>query len=77
MFGRRARLANVFHGARRVSRWRRFRPVLCNERGQGAMEYVIVAALTMIPLIVLFLPTMRALRIYLRGIYSFIALPIP
>lgn len=51
--------------------------VLGNEVGQGAMEYVIVASLTMIPLIVFLLPMLRALRIYLRGIYSFIALPIP
>ena len=50
---------------------------LRDERGQGMTEYILVATLTMIPLIVLFLPTMRALRVYLRGIYSFIALPIP
>ncbi|MGH7803046.1 MAG: hypothetical protein ACREQJ_01760 [Candidatus Binatia bacterium] len=50
---------------------------LRDERGQGMTEYVLVATLTMVPLIVLFLPTMQALRVYLRGIYSFIALPIP
>jgi hypothetical protein len=51
--------------------------MLSSELGQGATEYVIVAALTMLPLIVLFLPTMKALKIYLTGIYSFIGLPIP
>lgn len=60
-----------------MSVWTGLKRVLGNDLGQGATEYVIVAALTMIPLIVLFLPTMRALRIYLRGVYSFIALPIP
>lgn len=51
--------------------------ILANERGQGATEYILVAMLTMIPLIVLFLPTMAALRRYTGAIYGFIGLPIP
>jgi hypothetical protein len=50
---------------------------LADEQGQGATEYILVAMLTMIPLIVLFLPTLAALRIYLGAIYAFIGLPVP
>jgi hypothetical protein len=50
---------------------------LRGEEGQGMTEYIVVATLTMIPLIVLFLPMMTALRHYLRPIYYFIGLPIP
>ena len=56
---------------------KRLQQVLADESGQGATEYILVAMLTMIPLIVLFLPTMAALRFYLRGIYSFVGMPIP
>jgi hypothetical protein len=60
-----------------MSRHARLKRMLSSELGQGATEYVIVAALTMLPLIVFLLPTLKALRIYLKGIYSFIGLPIP
>lgn len=48
-----------------------------DERGQGSTEYILVAMLTMIPLIVLLAPTLAALRVYLGAIYAFIGLPVP
>ena len=63
---------------RRLSRcFAQARERLRDERGQGMTEYILVAMLAMIPLIVLLVPTMKALAVYLRGIYSFIGVPIP
>ena len=53
--------------------WRRLR----DERGQGMTEYVVVATLTMLPLVIFFIPMLTAIRIYLQPIYFFIALPVP
>lgn len=53
--------------------WRRLR----DERGQGMTEYVVVATLTILPLVIFFIPMLTAIRIYLQPIYFFIALPVP
>jgi uncharacterized protein involved in cysteine biosynthesis len=66
-----------YHGSRRKKGFNRVAQWLRGEEGQGMTEYVVVATLTMIPLIVLFLPMMAALRRYLHPIYYFIGLPIP
>ena len=76
----RLRLANV-RGVAYFPRRMNFRKALArrlrDERGQGMTEYVVVATLTMIPLVIFFIPMLRAIRIYLQPIYFFIGLPIP
>lgn len=78
---KRIRLANargVAYGPPpKMNVWDRVRRRLRDERGQGMTEYVVVATLTMLPLVIFFIPMLTAIRIYLQPIYFFIALPVP